>query len=230
MTTPPNTSKPPSPFGGSTPPARPSPFSGSSPRPAPAPSSGLLSRLGARAAFEYMPLHDTLVMFDLVDVSKAIFMLLDRTPSVQVDGTPETDRSSSVIALLEKERHLADTLRERMLTPWTDMHLIGAVHVYDWREEVKQAATNRLQAIKAQPRFIRAADPLFVLNVLARARSYLLIPDAAVALDRPFLERILISDDTRLFKFAHDSGFTEDLLVQPPPPVDDVFDDEDDDK
>jgi hypothetical protein len=173
-------------------------------------------------------------MFDLRDVSTAIYEFLSvPIPQAEDESLNPTD-TNPLIAVLEKDRALQDQLRDWITDGWVQLNLIGAVHVYDWREEVKNAANNRLQAAKLPPKYIRATDPVLALNVLTRARSYLLIPDAAVALDRPFLERVVLSDDPRLVKFARDTGFTDDLLVEPPPPIDDPFDeddlDDDDDK
>ncbi|GEM_PF-1394621 len=218
----------PPPPGTGTPPARP-PFSPPTGRPGapPPPSGGLFSRFGARANFEYLPLHDTLVMFSLADVAEALYTALDISMPVKEDGTIEPKDFKPLIAALESSKALCDQLRVDMAAQWETIGLVGAVHVYDWREEVKVATNSRLQAIKAQPRFIRAADPMFVLNVLSRARSYLLLPDSAMALDRPFLERTLMSDDPRLLNAARNLNHKEDLLVEPPPPLDEVFEDDD---
>ncbi|MFN8527190.1 MAG: hypothetical protein U0670_01105 [Anaerolineae bacterium] len=215
----------------SAPAPRPNPF-GSPPSGLPRPSSppgSLFSRLGARASFDYMAMNDTLVMFDLRDVAPVLFDQLNITPPVKEDGTPDKTDVKALITALEKNRPLLDELKLRLNTYWDDFQLTGAVHVYDWREEVKQAATNRLNAVKLAPHFMRATDPDFVLNVLARSRSYLLIHGAALALDRPFLERVVMTDDPRLLAAVKQTAFTEDSLVPPPPPTDDVFGDDDDD-
>lgn len=215
----------------SAPAPRPNPF-GSPPSGLPRPSSppgSLFSRLGARANFDYMAMNDTLVMFDLRDVAPVLFDQLKIAPPVKEDGTPDKTDVKALITALEKNRPLLDELKERLNTYWNEFQLVGAVHVYDWREEVKQAATNRLNALKQAPHFVRATDPDFVLNVLARARSYLLIHGAALALDRPFLERVVMTDDPRMLAAIKATAFSEDSLVPPPPPTDDVFGDDDDD-
>ncbi len=230
------TSTPPTPPG-STPssPPRLNPFSpqpsapgGSPPRPSSAPPGSLFSRLGARASYDYVPMHDMLVMFDMHDAAPAIYEMLGIAPPVKDDGTPDPADTRTLIATLDKDKALSSALRVQLDQFWGDFKIVGAVHVYDWREEVKQAATNRLNATKQRPNFIRAADPMLIMNVLARARSYLLIHGAALALDRPFLERIVMTDDPRLLSVVTAGQHIVDSLVPPPPP-DDVFEDFDED-
>lgn len=225
-------STPPSP---SSPP-RPNPFasasssgsSGGSPlRPSPPPGS-LFSRLGARASYDYMPMHDMLVMFDMRDAAPALYELLNVPPPVKEDGTSDVSDVRALITMLEKEKPLATALRTHLDQYWANFDIVGAIHVYDWREEVKQAATNRLNAVKQRPNFIRAADPMLIVNILARSRSYLLIHGAALALDRPFLERIVMTDDPRILAAVTGGQHIVDSLVPPPPP-DDVFEDFDED-
>ena len=134
----------------------------------------------------------------------------------------------TLISALEKDKSLTESLKAQLHEYWDQIQLTGAVHVYDWREEVKESAVRRLNAVKAPPNYVRASDPLLVLNVLARARSYLLISSAALALDRPFLERVVMTDDPRLLSFGK-SDFNSAPLIPPPPPTDDVFEDLDDD-
>lgn len=207
-----------------TPPSTPG---GSPPRPSSPPGS-LFSRLGARASYDYIPMHDTLVMFDMHDAAPAVYEMLGITPPIKDNGTSDPTDTRTLIAALDKDKALSSILRAQLDQFWTDFKIVGAVHVYDWREEVKQAATNRLNALKQRPNFVRAADPLLIVNVLARARSYLLIHGAALALDRPFLERIVMTDDPRLLSVVTAGQHIVDSLVPPPPP-DDVFEDLDED-
>lgn len=219
-----------------TPASRPNPFSsppppssgGGSPlRPPPTPGS-LFSRLGARATFDYMPIHDTLVMFDMHDVTPALYDLLKIAPPVKDDGSSDPTESKALIGMVEKDKALAAAMRTHLDQYWANFKILGAIHIYDWREEVKQAAINRLNATKQRPNFIRAIDPLLVMNILARSRAYLLIHGAALALDRPFLERVVMTDDPRILTLVTDGMHVVDSLVPPPPP-DDIFDDLDED-
>ncbi len=221
--TPPNT-PPSSPF----PTPRPNPFAASGSRPAPPPPpGGLFSRLGARSTLDYVAMHDMLIMFDLADAAPMLYEMLNIEPPIKDDGSTDLHDPKPLIAALDKDRTLVELLKPRLNDYWKPLHFVGAIHIYDWREEVKEAAVRRLNAIKAPPVYMRASDPLLILNVLARARSYLLIPGAALALDRPFLERVILTDDPRVLNFST-SPFTSTSLVPPPAPADDIFDDDDD--
>ena len=92
--------------------------------------------------------------------------------------------------------------------------LKGAMLVYPWEEERKQvilahARTNNTRAV-----CLRAIDPLLVLNVLARARTNLLQPRAPLALEASYLERALITDDSRLLKLAQLTGYIEEVIPE----------------
>lgn len=201
----------------STPPSAPKPpFSSSSPFSRPS-NSNVLSRFGSRASFEFLPLHDTLVRFSLADVSGDIYQFLDIPIPHNEQGEPTPEDIKPLIAEIDQNRAAQDKLREWLKESWNAINLTGATHVYDWQEDTRNAVNKRLEAVKQPPRYIRCLDAALTLNVLVRARSYLMIPDAALALDRPFLERILLSDDTRLLKFTQERRHKEDALVDPPP-------------
>jgi len=223
------TSFPPPPPSSTPPKPAANPFASSSgSRPsAPPPPGGLLSRLGARATLDYVAMHDTLIMFDLDDAAGAIFDLLQIEPTKADEQTTATRPGVTLINMMEKNRSLPESLKPTLNEYWHGVSLVGAVHVYDWREEVKEAAVRRLNAIKAPPDYLRATDPFLIVNVLARSRTNLLIPGAALALDRPFLQRIVITDDPRLTQYGA-SAYMQASLVPPPPP-DDLFDDDDED-
>ncbi|MDX2159815.1 MAG: hypothetical protein SF162_00680 [bacterium] len=202
---------------------------GSGARPSSSPGN-FLSRFGTRSTVDYLPMHDLLLMFDLYDITPAAYYMFDIAPPSKEEGAVDTADSKALISIIERDKAVQERMRTALNAYWDGVRLVGAVHVYDWREEVKQAVTNRLNAIKQPPRYVRASDPLLVLNILARARTSLLIHGAALALDRPFLERVVMTDDPRLVQLASASRLIEDSFVPPPPPPDNLFNDEDDDK
>ncbi|MBW2397113.1 MAG: hypothetical protein JRG95_22925 [Deltaproteobacteria bacterium] len=56
------------------------------------------------------------------------------------------------------------------------------------------------------PKILEATDEAFVVNVLARTRSGLLLGDAPLSLERGYLTRELATDDPRLVELARQTG------------------------
>ena len=79
---------------------------------------------------------------------------------------------------------------------WAGYGLSGAVLVFPWHA--------RHAVVYERP--VDATDRLLVANVLARARSAVLLGRAPVILDREYLRRDLASDDPRLVALAEASG------------------------
>lgn len=156
--------------------------------------------------WEILSMTDTLVAFDLPAIADALvteFNLPSDAPPVE-----------TFLALVEKDKPFADTLRQRLDEAWEAYQLRGAFLVFNWRDEIKQAVNARLAAVKEPAVYTRARDPLFVLNVLGRARTSLLLAAAPVALDRPFLMRSLACDDARIHKLAHARASSVEFLVE----------------
>ncbi len=194
----------------STPPTaapNPSPF----PRPTQPPGSlgALGARFGAKAMWEIVSMTDALVSFDLASISDALvkeFGLPSDVPPVE-----------AFLSRLEKDKPFAETLRARLDESWQAFNLHGAFLVYNWRDELKQAVNNRLLSVKEPGVYTRVRDTLFVLNILGRARTSLLLATAPLALDRPFLTRSLVCDDVRLVKLARQRAFTVESLIEQEP-------------
>ncbi|MCC6617365.1 MAG: hypothetical protein IT320_28080 [Anaerolineae bacterium] len=229
---------------GGTPPSTPPPFP---PRPG-TPLGGLGARPNQRVIWEFAPLVDTIVYFDiggiLDDVYKAAGLhkpkrsplaALPESPLNQEEPhpthpaapntrpspfkplPPPPPTSAHVFAAeLENHAEAEAALEARLDAAWGEAPFMGAALVYTWRQEVKAALVARFQAIEQPPVIWRATDPLFVLNVLSRARTHVLLGNAPPALERGFLDRILYTDDPRIVNMAQASGVSEFALVEPP--------------
>jgi len=76
------------------------------------------------------------------------------------------------------------SLAERLDAAWEPLALRGAVLLY--------------AGISTPCLIVRCRDPLLVLNVLARARGNVLLPDAPLVLQPRSLDRCVVTDDPRL--------------------------------
>ncbi len=199
----------------------------------PRPPSGLFgsARPNARVMWEILPTHDTVVkidtsaiqidLFKLVGVQPPALETLEKDPSQAaywgnaIAGVPSA--VAQVISdFLDLNPGAETALKEKLDSAWSALELKGAVLIYNWREEAKVSFTTRLQAIGQPPIALRASDPLLVLNILSRARSNTLIGNMPSALEKPFLERQIFTDDARVVAWVKASGFTEETLVEPP--------------
>lgn len=200
--------KPTPPPGASTPtPPTTPPF----PRPTPPPSplGSLGARFGAKALWEILSLTDALVSFELAAVAESLVKAFDLPPDV-----PPVE---AFLSKMEKNKPFAEALRARLDEEWQSFDLHGAFLVYNWRDELKQAVNVRLTAVKEPAVYTLVRDPFFALNVLGRARTTLLLATAPLALERPFLTRSLVCDDTRLVTRARQRAFTVEFLLEPQP-------------
>jgi hypothetical protein len=163
--------------------------------------------LGSRAEY-YLILSagEVAVSFDLNGVSGRLFGAAD-----------EPLTTEAAIALLEGDRALVERLKPTLDEAWANYDLKGAALVYTWRDELRHALNGRLIALKRQPVYLRAIDPLLIVNILARSRASLLLSNAPLALERVFLNRVLVSDDARLIRLARAFGCREEPIFEPVP-------------
>jgi hypothetical protein len=210
MTNPP---RPSNPLPGSNPPGgllsrtnkpaqTPSPFS-----PPPAPNSRLAStatkpRFGANAlTWEIMPLGETLVCFSLEGLGGSLkYLMGDDAPAA--GGNYE-----AVLHTLETDARTLEKLKHTLDEVWAEYHLTGAILVYSWKPTTRDVISASAKAKNTRPVYLRAFDPLLVMNVLARSRENLLQPRAPLSFDKAYLERALISDDPRLLRLVQISGY-----------------------
>lgn len=87
---------------------------------------------------------------------------------------------------------------------WEGIGLKGAALVFGWAPPGPP--------VKYEPRgpkILEATDEAFVVNVLARTRSGLLLGDAPLSLERGYLARELATDDPRLVELARQTGVSK---------------------
>lgn len=219
MTQKPN--QPASPFGSSSRPQAASSRPGGLPAPAPPRpaaqpatsnsrfGSGLGSRFGpARTSWEILPVSGTIVRFSLEGLGGSLQRLMgDKAPSAG-------GNYDSLFQTIEKNRDSLKTIIATLNIAWDEFALKGAMLVYPWEEERKQVILAHARANNTRALCLRAIDPLLVLNVLARARTHLLQPRAPLALEASYLERALMSDDSRLIKLAQLTGYIEEVIPE----------------
>lgn len=127
--------------------------------------------------------------------------------SVRCDVAPRSDTlvrfaiesacTGSHPAWLSPSRKAKQRLREA----WETLGLRGAALVFDW---VTPEPPSDYGPVR--PKLLDATDEAFVVNVLARTRSCLLLGDAPLTLETPFLSRALVTDDPRLIEMARKTG------------------------
>lgn len=172
--------------------------------------STLNSRFGtSNVTCEIVSVGGIIVRFDLHDLGEPLCELLGIAP--------DQNDQESVIQIIEHNDDLRTELASKLDVAWEGYDLCGAMLVYPWQEGLRQAVAARLLDAPpgAAPTYLRALDPLLVLNVLARARSQILLAASPPDLERPFLERSLAADDPRLVALACATEFCEMAFEAP---------------
>jgi hypothetical protein len=155
------------------------------------------SRFGtSNVSCDIVPLAGTLVRFDLNGLGASLCRLLG------IKGSGE-EREAAIQAI-ETDENLRASLAKKLDAAWEVYGFQGAALIYPWHEGLQQAiATRTLDAFPGSaPAYLRALDPFLVLNVLARARSQILLANLPPDLERAFLERSLAADDPRLIELT----------------------------
>jgi hypothetical protein len=189
------------------PPQSPPPFS-----PPPAPNSRLAStttkpRFNANApTWEILPFGETLVCFSLEGLGGSLkYIMGDDAPTA--GGNYE-----AVLQTLENDARTLEKLKHTLDEVWAGYQIKGAILVYPWKPTTREVITASAKVRSTRPVFLRAFDPLLVMNVLARSRENLLQPRAPLSFDKAYLERALVSDDPRLLRLVQISGYFEEVV------------------
>jgi hypothetical protein len=172
--------------------------------------TSLNSRFGSsNVSCDIAPLGSAIVRFDLNGLGAPLRRLLG------IKG--DSEEREAVIQIIESDEQLKIELATKLDAAWQDYNLCGAMLVYPWQEGLRQAvATRMMDAMPGGvPVYLRALDPILVLNVLARARSQILLATSPPDLERPFLERALAADDPRLVALACATACAETPFEQP---------------
>lgn len=84
---------------------------------------------------------------------------------------------------------------------WDGIGLTGAALVFSWAPPGPPPKNQ-----PPGPKILEATDEAFIVNVLARTRSGLLLGDAPLSLESGYLARELVTDDFRLVEMARKTG------------------------
>lgn len=185
--------------------------------PAPSPFRSLPSR--EQIEYALLPLHKVAVRFELKGLGDPFYRLLGH------EVNTEHSDSRLVVRKLEQGGDDADAIRELMDTAWGKYGLKGAVMVYPMEAEnlVKQLSAptfmpkkdlfdddddtdKKDDPPKPAVKVLRAIDIMLVLNILARARTQVLLATSPVMFNQHYLNRAIVSDDPRLVALAMATG------------------------
>ncbi len=194
----------------------------------PNPPGGLLNRFGSRQLnWDIVPTTTMLVRFDLTGLGDPFHRLLGLPLNLAFGDL------SAVIRAFEQRVEGVEQVEQLLDAAWASYAMCGAMLVYPWSAALKKAVLARPLLDRPQkPQsddgeedtsepppppgaavgLYRAVDLLLVLNVLARARSQLLITRAPLALDGRYLNRSIVTDDPRLVALAMATGCIEEHL------------------
>lgn len=192
---------------------------------APAPAAPLQNHVVEPLNWTTQPIYKTVVRFELNGLGDPFYRLLGH------ELNTEYGDSRTVARLLEQGGDAVSELVERLDADWDSYDLRGASLVYawnpvtwknlayptpmplppgeaDWLNDDQNQGNTPNQPAPKPPAFtcIRAIDPALVLNVLARARSQVLLITAPLVFSQQYLNRLLVTDDPRLVALARATG------------------------
>lgn len=162
----------------------------------------------AQTNWEVLPLSSTYARFSLEGIGGSLQRLLG--------GDSATGTYESALRTLENDREALNKLTGTLNEAWAGYGLMGAMLVYTADDEHNQIIATALKATDTKLVYLRALDPLLVLNVLARARANLLQPRAPLSFDDSQLSRALLTDDPRLIRLVQDTGYIEEAIPYHP--------------
>jgi hypothetical protein len=175
------------------------------------------------------PLERTSVRFELRGLGDPFYRILGH------DMTPEYDNIRKLTAALAEENENTAALLEKLEAQWASFNLKGAMLMYfmdgdmrrtlrkptpmpdpkkslpDWLGGDDDDDDNAKQPVAvAELTALRAIDAALVLNVLARARSQVLLAEAPPVMATSYLSRSIVTDDPRLVAIARATGCLPD--------------------
>lgn len=166
-----------------------------------------------------LPIYKVAVRFELKGLGDPFYRLLGH------EVNTEYGDSRVVARKLEQGGEDVEALRAVLDSAWGKYPLEGAVILYPMEHEnlIKQLNAPNVMPKKEnffddddddkkeeQPKpamkVIRALDPILVLNVLARARTQVLLKTSPLVLSQQYLNRAIVTDDPRLVALAMATG------------------------
>lgn len=178
------------------------------------------------------PIYRAFVRFQLAGLGDPFHRLLGTPLNVDY-GNPV-----KVVTVLQTDNELREKLEQLLEAAWVTYEFKGAAILYPWDDEVRKAITQPIQPVytppannnadddsddngdnqdwlnnakpSRPPETLRAIDLALVLNVLARARSNILVANTPLALEPGFLDQTFITDDPRIVAIARATGTIEE--------------------
>jgi hypothetical protein len=169
--------------------------------------------------FALLPLHGVAVRFELKGLGDPFYRLLGHDVNV------ENSDSRIVVRKLEQGGDVVKKIQELLDVAWEKYSFRGASLVYQLENEalIKQLNAPSFmpkkdffddddeQETKPEPpkpaiKVLRSIDMVLVLNVLARARTQVLLGTSPIMFNQHYLNRALVSDDPRLVALAMATG------------------------
>jgi hypothetical protein len=186
------------------------------PAPTPSPFRSLSSR--EQVEFSLLPLHTMAVRFELRGLGDPFYRLLGH------EVNTEYSDSRLVVRKLEQGGDDVTNLKNLLDVAWGKYAFKGAAIVYLMENEnlVKQLGApsfmpkkdlfddddseKKDEPPKPAIKVVRAIDMMLVLNVLARARTQVLLATSPIMFNQHYLNRALVTDDPRLVALAMATG------------------------
>lgn len=177
------------------------------------------------------PMHKIAVRVSLEGLGDPFHRLLNQPLNVEF-GDPEKS-----IQAIYQDDELQQKLTEALDAAWEAYQFEGAAMLYPWDTDVTRAFTvitqpvpepekdtdendddnnsNNKQQNNAEPEeppfeCLRAIDAAFVLNILARTRSNVVVGNTPLALEPAFLKQTFVCDDPRIVAIARATGCVGD--------------------
>ncbi|MBC8098973.1 MAG: hypothetical protein H7Y11_05985 [Armatimonadetes bacterium] len=167
------------------------------------------------------PIYKTVVRFELKGLGDPFYRLL------QADLKPEFGDPERVATELERGGEAVQALEVLLSKAWESYRLEGAALLYPWNDEAWEtitkppvaqpqnnddddSAAQSAPTLTVQFSCLRAIDLQLVLNVLARARSQVLMTRAPLVFSHTYLTRSLFTDDPRLVALVKATGYLEE--------------------
>lgn len=183
-----------------------------------------------RKTWTTLPAHKVAVRFELAGLGDPFYRLLGH------ELNTDYGNAQVVARMLETGGEHVEALTMILDNTWKSYNLTGAALVYGWHVNSWQtiaqptpiptvqndelftdddSADDKAPEPDKQPPFkvIRAIDLSLVLNVLARARSQVVLMTAPLVFNQTYLNRKLITDDPRLVQLARATGYLEESHV-----------------
>ncbi|PJF29175.1 MAG: hypothetical protein CUN52_09710 [Phototrophicales bacterium] len=188
-------------------------------QPAPSPSPfRSLSSPREQVESSLLPLHTVAVRFELKGLGDPFYRLLGH------EVNTEYSDSRLVVRKLEQGGDDVTALKNLLDVAWGKYAFKGAAMVYLLENEnlVKQLGApsfmpkkdlfddddseKKDEPPKPAIKVVRAIDMMLVLNVLARARTQVLLATSPIMFNQHYLNRALVTDDPRLVALAMATG------------------------